>query len=271
MTRKLALAFGVIGITGVLCVWSFGAPLGLTSVEVYPKKDGTIADGGIHGDLDGEPDAADWNFFGTGFQGAITLTNSLEQRLVWEYDLSTLGFAPPVSASLTFTLRGAPRWPVTDVDVQIYSYPADLLERFDDFYSEPAVLEDFVTTTSYQDPTEYVITVTEAVNEALQSGVNKVAFRFQVDPETPNAVNQAFLDADDAEPSTKPFITIEDRVPGDVTDDGLVDLLDYSPFYTCMQGPGTAREGICVAFDLNYDGDVDLADLKIFHLYFLSN
>jgi len=249
-----------------------GAPANQNAlvVTVYSDKDGTIADGGIHGTFDGIPDKADWYFYGAGFQGAITLTSSLEQRLVWEYDLSTLGFAPPVSASLTFTLRGAPRWPITDTDIHIYSYPADLRETLGDFSSGPAVLQDSVSIRSYQEPTEFVISVTDAVNDALQSGANMVAFRFQVNPDTPHSVNQAFLDAVDSDPATKPFISVEDRAPGDVTEDGIVDLFDYMLFYACMDGPGSTAAGDCVAFDLNYDGFVDLLDFKLLHSYFSS-
>ena len=270
--RRLTSRLVCVCATSVVLAWVVGAPADENAVvvTVYPDKDGTIADGGIHGTFDGVPDVADWYFYSAGFQGAITLTSSLEQRLVWEYDLSTLGFAAPVSASLTFTLRGAPRWPITDTDIYIYSYPADLLERLDDFSSEPAVLEDFVSVTSYQEPTEYVISVTDVVNDALQSGANMVAFRFQVNPDTPHSVNQVFLDALDSDPATKPFISVEDRAPGDVTDDGIVDLFDYMSFYACMDGPGSTAEGDCIAFDLNYDEFVDLLDFKLLHSYFSS-
>ena len=263
----------------------FGAWLACTfqaeaAQTVYPSKDGTLADGGIYGTFDGIADNADWYFNESSYEGSITLTtdppeSSLEHRLVWEYDLSGITLAPPVSATLTFTIRGAPIWPFPDVDVHVYSYPADLQETLDDFLAGPTEFQGSVTLSPYQEPTEYSLDVGDVVSDALVSGDDMVAFRFQIDPNTANLVNQAFVDAVDADPATKPFLTIDvGTVPGDFNDDGEVDLADYAIFTDCMAGPDvtTPPEG-CSAdqfsdTDLGNDGDVDLSDFGLFQGYF---
>lgn len=184
---------------------------------VRPVADGTLVDGSIYGEFDGIPDDWDWTFDASGYEGAITLgtalpASSLEHRVVWEYNLSTVTPEPPVYATLTFTIRGAPVFPMPDTVVHVYSYPADLLEMPEDFGAEPAVLQGSVTVEPFQAPTVYTLDVSRAVNAALRSGDARIGFRFQVNPDTPHTRNQAFIDALDEEPETKPFLSI--RPPG---------------------------------------------------------
>jgi hypothetical protein len=181
---------------------------------VRPARDGTLVDGGIYGAFDGVPDDADWVFNQSGYEGSITLTtttpsSSLEHRVVWEYNLATVTLTPPVSAKLYFKLRGAPVFPRPPAPVNVYSYPSDLVERLDDFYLGPAVLQGAVSVPAFQPPTLYSIDVSAVVDAALATGADRVAFRFQIDSATTHPENQAFNDALDAEPETKPYLTID--------------------------------------------------------------
>ncbi len=54
-------------------------------------------------------------------------------------------------------------------------------------------------------------------------------------------------------------------VPGDLDDDGDVDLADYERFYECQNGPGSPPGDVgCDKADPDSDGDVDLADFGRF-------
>ncbi|MHC4065564.1 MAG: hypothetical protein ACYSUI_13855 [Planctomycetota bacterium] len=241
---------------------------------IYPSKDGTLADGGIFGPFDGQADNWDWTFNESSYEGSITLSvearaTGLEHRVVWEYDLSTVTLTPPVSAELSFTIRGAPVWPFPDVQVRVYSYPADLQETPADFSAGPAVLQGSVIVVPYQDPTEYTIDVSSVVSAALMSQNDMVAFRFQVNPNTQNDVNQAFIDALDSDPTTKPFLVIDQfpPPPGDGDGDGDVDLVDYGLFANCMDGPNISVGAGCEVFDFDQDTDVDLDDFGPMQTY----
>ncbi len=49
--------------------------------------------------------------------------------------------------------------------------------------------------------------------------------------------------------------------PGDVGEDGSVDLSDYAEFQACSTGPyGAAPREECQVFDVNHSGTIDLAD-----------
>lgn len=224
---------------------------------VRPTKDGTLADGSPYGPFDGFSDDEDWYFNESGYEGSINLItvdpdSSLEYRVVWEYNLAAVSIDPPVSAMLNFTVRGAPIWPFPDVDVHVYSYPSDLLETPADFHAGPAVLEGFVTISPYQPPTDYTLDVSEVVTAALLSGQDRVAFRFQVDPDTENIRNQAFIDALDSEPETKPFLVIDEPIiPGDADGDGDVDFADYLALEACLHGPDVTVTGDCTTFQLD--------------------
>lgn len=233
----------------------------------------TLADGGVFGAFDGVADDWDWTFSdpSSGYQGMITLStetpeSSLEHRVVWEYDLSVVSVPAPVSAALTFSLRGASVHPFPDVDVHVYAYPADLQETRDDFHVGPALLQGSATVIPYQEATEYLLDVSAVVSQALLAGTNRVAFRFQVDPDTLNAVNQAFIDAVDSSPDSKPFLTIDEGPPlvGDTDADHDVDLDDYFTVQYCLTGPGDTVGSECDLADLDGDGYVDLLDLAAF-------
>ena len=244
--------------------------------NVYPRVDGTMADGGAWGPFDGVPDHSDWYFNGNNYDGAITLTTetpqtSLEHRVVWEYDLSRVGFPLPVSATLTFTIRGTPIYGVPAANVHVYSYPADLLGRDSDFSAGPAVFQGSVIVPPYAPSTEYTFNVSEVVNQALASGTNKVGFRFQINPDTPYTINQAFIDVDEGDVTTKPLLAVTDTVPGDVNGDRVVDISDFSNFPGCMRGPDSPIAISCRVFDFDYDKDVDAEDLATYQLYFSAS
>ncbi|MCP4251158.1 MAG: hypothetical protein GY778_29320 [bacterium] len=266
MCERMSIGIALLG----LAVWVGSASAAET---LYPAKDGTILDGGTAFSFDGTPDEADWYFNQSSYEGAIARNVEnraidLERRVVWEYDLSGVTLTPPVSATLTFTVYGANVWPRPDTELQIYSYPADLVESLSDYDSAPTVLQGQVTVVAFQEATEN-IDVSAVVNAALTGGTDKVAFRFQIDPNTPHAANEAFIDSLDTEPETKPTLTIDlpPAVPGDADGDGDVDLVDYAVFESCLRGPVVATPQGCDTMDLNSDNHVDLADFAAFQAY----
>ncbi len=242
---------------------------------VYPTAGGTLVDGGIFGSFDGVADGWNWMFGPGGFSGAVTLAtqtpaSTVEHRMVCEYDLGGLSIETPISATLTLTTRGAGAVPFPDVTLQVYSYPADLIGSPDDFSAEPTALQGVLTVTPMQAPTALTIDVSQLVTGAL-NGSHMVAFRFQIDPDTPHAINQVFIDALDSAPETKPFLTVRSGMPADADDDGDVDLDDFAILVDCLAGPGhspdPAMPGVSAAdclwaFDRDSDADVDLDDLS---------
>jgi len=239
-----------------------------------PGADGTLVDGLPYGPFDGNADAWDWSFNQSNYDGRITLSNevvesSFESRVVWEYDLSALSTALPVTAELRFTLRGAPRFPAQAAPVSVYAYPADLLETPEDFSSPPIGLVGIVYIEPYQAPTTYTLSVGAVVNDTLHQGAKRIGFRFQIDPDAPPGANQAFLDALDSDKLTKPQLIINAAVPGDGDQDQDVDSVDFALFTACMTGPGGIATPACMVFDFDLDADVDLLDLQAF-LYYWS-
>ena len=267
-----ALAPGVRWVRESLCaIVLWGALLansGLASEVVYPVADGTIADGGVFGVFDGVPDDSDWVFDESGYDGAITLAtetpqSSIEHRVVWQYNLSAVSTTPPVSATLSFSLRGAPAFPMPDAVVHVYSFPPTLTEAPEQFDAQPATFLGSVTLAPFQPQTPFVLDVSTLVTDALNSGAGAVAFRFQINPSTPHDRNQAFFDALDEQRETKPTLVIDVAgIPGDVDGDGDVDLTDLamllSAFDTCLGDPG-----FIPGADANSNGCVDLADLAL--------
>ena len=70
------------------------------------------------------------------------------------------------------------------------------------------------------------------------------------------------------------FAVINRPVPGDLDDDGDVDLDDYIDVPPCIVGPGVleapkeCRSDYFPILDLDQDGDVDLADIAKFQVFF---
>jgi len=261
-----------------------GAAHGAADI-VYPVADGTLVDGGAWGAYDGLADAWNWSFGPTGFAGAVTLVteapaSKLQHRMVFEYDLRNITRTTPIAATLTFAVRGVRVSPFPDVALHVYSYPADLIESPTDFSAGPAVLRGTVTVGANQSPRSMDLDVSELVASVLASGNKRVAFRFQIDPGTPYATNQAFIDAADSQPATKPFLTIYSAVPGDADDDGDADVRDFAMLTDCLAGPATSpapfRSGLtpddCLrVFDHDADDDVDMADLSALLAVFMRN
>lgn len=258
----------------LLSLWAVGSSPARGGVIVYPVADGTLADGGVFGIFDGVVDSENWTFGPTGFAGAVTLTtetpaSAIEHRMVCEYDLRGASINIPLEATLTFTTRGASVFPFPDVTLHVYSYPADLWESRSDFSAGPAVLQGVFTVMAMQAAGTETLDVTQVVTSALLGGSERVAFRFQVDPDTAHVANQVFIDALDTEPATKPFLVIHSAVCGDADDDWDADLADFSVFADCLAGPNTSPEpatpGVAAAdclrvFDCDEDSDVDLDD-----------
>lgn len=243
------------------------------SLTIAPSADGTLVDGLPYGSFDGEADDADWTFNDTSYEGTITrsipdLGYPIEHRLIFEYDLRTVGYASPVSAKLSFRLRGVTIFPFPEVTVSVYAYPADLQEDLADFSAASVSLIGQATVTARQPATPYVLPVNEAISNALGDGSKKIAIRFQIDPQTPNASNQAFMDAIDSDPNSKPILIITDAIPGDIDGDLAVDLYDAQAFITCHEGPEQFRTASCDKLDLDLDGDVDLRDYDLWQAYF---
>lgn len=242
-------------------------------LTLHPSKDGTIVDDGV----DGAPDRADWSFDESSYEGAITLVTSgpcpQENRVVWEYNLGVVTLGPPVSATLTYTIRGAPVFPWSDVDVFVYAYPSDLRETLSDFSSGPTALVGWQTLQAFQGPTLFTIDVSGVINEALADASDRAAFRFQIAPSTPNEANQAFIDALDSAPSTKPLLSIRAAssvLAADYDADGEVDVDDAAKLVGCMSGPDAPAGPGCSTFDADGDGDIDLLDAGDFQVLFGS-
>jgi hypothetical protein len=233
---------------------------------VHPSADGTLVDGDGFGIFDGTADHADWVFNQSSYEGAISLARSpvaTEQRVVWEFNLSGIG-QPPITAKLTCVLRGAARFPAPPAPIQIVSYPSDLLENFGDFSSGPPVLVAEELIDPFQESTVYVVNVSERVNELLLAGIARVAFRFQIDPRADGDSHQAFMDVLESDVSTKPFLTIIARIPGDYDNDQDVDQEDFAELPACIRGPHVRVPASCRFFDDDLDSDVDLLDLSAF-------
>ena len=258
----------------LVCTLLLATSVESATLTIRPRADGTIADGGVFGPFDGVPDNSDFFFNGSSYEGAITLTtqtpeSSIEHRVVFEYDLSTVTFSLPLTARLRFALRGAPIFPAADAEVHINAYPADLLEKASDFSAGPAVLAGTAVVPPYSPQTTFTIDVSGPVNEALRAGTNRIGFRFQINPATLYVNNQAFMDAVDSDPTTKPALILNDIVPGDGNGDRVVDLVDYASLSTCLSGPGIRPPAGCTVFDLDGDQDVDYRDAALFTSYFL--
>ena len=246
-------------------------------VTVYPVADGTLVDGGVFGERDGVVDRSSWEFASTGISGAVTLAmaipaSAVEQRVVCEYDLRGVSLSAPVVATLSFTARSVHVFPFPDVPLQVYSYPADLMESPGDYSAKPVTLLGIAVVPATQTPTSVALDVSDAVNAALIGG-RMIAFRFQIDPNSPHASNQVFIDALDADPMTKPTLIIGSAVAGDADSDGDVDLDDFAALTDCLTGPGVLPApstpaidtfGCLWIFDRDGDADVDLEDYSAF-------
>jgi hypothetical protein len=258
------------GMIGAVAVFAAGMSTALSAdQQMAPVADGTLVDGGPYGPADGNADLADWSFNQSSFEGLISLARTappIEHRVIWEFNLANVTAAPPVTATLTFRLRGDTRFPAEPAAVCIYSYPADGLESLLDFGRGPATLTGSISLQPLHPATQYRINVNDAVNGALGMSSRKIGLRFQIDPATPAASSQVFMDVLESDPATKPVLTIASRVPGDFDSDGDVDLVDYRGAAECLAGPGTPVLHACLVFDADRDGDVDLRDGNAFFI-----
>lgn len=227
---------------------------------ILPTADGTIIDGGGRGPFDGIPDFADWSFNQSSSEGAITLAAAVEQRVVWEFNLATAP-APPVTTTFTFRLRGAARFPAEPAQVLILSYAADLVETMADFSANPHSLVAEKLVQPFSPLTTYVVDVSAEVNERLLAGVRRIGLRFLIDPDSKSG--QAFFDVLDTDPTTKPFLSIVNSIPGDLDGDDDVDVDDTAKLVNCMTGPGISALAACRVCDADLDLDVDLADAEV--------
>jgi len=257
-------------ILGLACFQS--AAWGVEQV-VYPSADGTIVDGGSYGPFDGVGDSADWTFNETNYEGAIALSlvpaPGFERRVIFEYNLDGITARPPVIATLAYRVRGGARFPAPSAGLQIFTYPADLLEQLGDYSRSPSLFVAEELIIPFQPTTLYNINISSLINEALTNGTKKIAFRFQIDPDTAPDSNQVFMDALDSEPSSKPSITVDDGILGDFDADGDVDVEDYAILAPCISGPYRPATPACRPCDGDLDGDVDLIDVADF-LYAMS-
>ena len=115
-----------------------------------------------------------------------------------------------------------------------------------------------------QPSTQYSLDISGLANMALGTGIDKIGLRFQIDPNTPYASNQVFIDALDSDPTTKPFITIDlPALPGDINDDGVVDMLDRDALIAVLLGSPQDPSHVGRA-DLNSDGATDGLDVQLF-------
>ncbi|NOT01640.1 MAG: hypothetical protein HOP29_13545 [Phycisphaerales bacterium] len=241
---------------------------------IRPVKDGTILDTGA----DGVPDTLDATFNNStpGFEGAITLirgVNAREIRVFWEYNLAAVTMIVPVSAKLTLTLRGAPIFPLPPATVRVAAYPSDLLESLADFGAVPESCVGVATVEPFQEPTDFTIDVSGVVNDALASGLDRAAFRFQIESGAPGDVYQAFIDAVDSDPATKPVLTLRaatSLLRHDYDVDGDVDLGDFQHFDGCSTGVGGMFGPGCRTFDADVDSDIDVLDFGDFQRHFTN-
>ena len=260
-------------------LWVVGAAIAASQTAVaaqvvYPTDGGTLADGGSMGVFDGLADRAAWSFGLHGFSGAVTLTtespaSTIEHRMVCEYDLRTLDLSPPVQATLNFNTRGVSAWPFPDTTLHVYAYPADLLESMSDYSAPASMFLGAVTVSAMQPAQATQIDISDLVGDTL-AGNKRLAVRFQIDPAASQARNQVFIDADDNDVATKPFLMIRGTLIGDADEDGDVDHDDLAIFADCLSGPNASPSPAspaitpieCLwAFDNDGDADVDLVDL----------
>lgn len=251
---------------GALSLFAPGTRSFAGDLTLTPRADGTIVDGNGAGAFDGIPDGADWFFNQSSYEGAITLSpggeNGVEHRLVFEYDLSSVTAGHPVPARLRFQIRGAARFPADDAEVHVFSYSADGREDLADFDRSPVVLEGVITVAPFAPPTVYSIEVSQSVSEALLNGENAIGFRLQMMSETTDSADQAFIDANEDDPSTKPQLILGLRVPGDFDGDDALTPADFAELGNCMSGPGKLAGLGCDAFDVDRDRDVDARDVR---------
>lgn len=268
---RAALTGRVIGVAAMVGCCAFSAA---AQDVVRPGADGTLADGLPYGPYDGTADDWDWTFNESGYEGAITLTcereeSCLETRVVWEYDLTRIRSIPPLQAGLTFTLRGPSIFPFPDSIVHVYAYPADGREASTDYSAGPAIYLGYVRLRAYEDPREYTLNVSAIANEVVQFGNDRLALRFQIDPDTPEDRQQAFIDALDSEPESKPYLTLDEAMPGDRDRDGEIDLADFASLPDCLTGPAASTIDLpCLPLDFDGDSDIDLVDVAAFQTAF---
>ena len=256
------------------------------NVTIRPSSSGTVVDGGVYGVFDGAGDSVDSTFNEAGYEGLIAQSigeeaTKSEYRVTFEYSLGSVTLAAPVSATFVASLRGASVFPLPDAEVQVYAYPADLTATTADFAAGPAQLQGSLVVRPFQAPTQYTLNVSSAVSDALRTGTKRVAFRFQIKLDAQQLSNHAFIDASDADVTSKPYLVVGPppaALPGDFDGDGDADDKDNTVFEACATGPaipynsGTLQAGCSltpdalgfIAADFDKDRDVDQTDFAVF-------
>lgn len=110
-----------------------------------------------------------------------------------------------------------------------------------------------------------------AVAHRWGSGPTTFAFDMAVEPNTPyDYYDLVFAVAGKRADGSGLFYAAEHLYlqtvtkPGDLDEDGDVDLADFATWNSCLTGPGVVPDPGCEAADLDGDNDVDAADFAAF-------
>jgi len=248
--------------------WTSALPLIANDQSFSPVVGGTIVDGGTFGAFDGVADAGDWTFNGSSNEGAITVSRDsipgLESRVVFEFDLTTLTPATAHSAIMRFQLRGSTRFPADPTIIDLVAYPGDLRTSLGDFSAGPASEIEQVVVNALQPSSTYQVDLSDLVADFLAHGTKTLGVRFQVAANS--SPGQAFMDALDTDPMSKPSLTVSTQAAGDYNGDGHITPADFAHLPGCLSGPRNPAIPNCLVFDFDHDLDVDLKDVKAFEL-----
>jgi len=191
------------------------------------------------------------------------------------YDVSYSTFYVNANGHLTFTTPDG----TADESLEAHFAIPRVSALFDDL--DPSA----GGTVSWKETTDRVAVTWEGVPELGPTGSNT----FQIELLFDGEIHVSWLDVDSddsivgpSEGSGVPGAYIESDIsaagscPGDLDEDGDVDLDDYAVFAACMNGPdnptpppGCEAKDFAAA-DIGDDNDVDLADFEVFQKQFMS-